>query len=91
MSSKEVIRVTKSLTKIAIKHDLDGNDLLKSIREALDKGTSECGELTITCREKTKESAIFLFESEKMLYQFPIPFGMLRPIHERRRTRFYYR
>jgi hypothetical protein len=91
MSSKEVIRVTKSLTRIAIKHELNKNDLLKSISKALDKGTSECGELAITCREKTKESAIFLFESEKELYQFPIPLGMFHPIHERRRTHFYYR
>ena len=78
MSAKERMRATKSIARIAARHNLDGDELLECIREAWDKGDSRCGDLTITCRKKTAKVAVFLFEDDKVLYQFSIPVRVLR-------------
>jgi len=86
VSAKEQAKITKSLARISVQCNLDGDELVKCIREAWDLGKSRCGDLTITCREKTKDAAIFLFEAEQVLYQFPIPFEVLRPPPKQRST-----
>ncbi|MHA2069524.1 MAG: hypothetical protein ACXABY_34610 [Candidatus Thorarchaeota archaeon] len=79
MSAKERARVTKSIIWLAAQCNLDEGELLECIREAGNSGESRCGEhLTITCRNKTNEAAIFLFEAERVLSQFPIPIEILR-------------
>jgi hypothetical protein len=79
MSAKERARLTKSITRLAAQCDLDEGKLLECIREAWNSGESRCGDhLTITCRNKTEDAAIFLFEAEGVLSQFPIPVKFLR-------------
>jgi hypothetical protein len=79
MSTKERARVNKSITQLAAKYNLDEGKLLECIREAWNSGKSRCGDhLTITCRKKTEDAAIFLFETERVLSQFPIPVKFLR-------------
>lgn len=63
---------------MCLQFNLDGNDLLERVQEAWEKGESRCGGLRITCRKKTKDSAVFLFEAKETLYQFPIPVEVLR-------------
>lgn len=70
MSAKERVRATKSIARIAVRHDLDGDELLECIREAWDKGDSRCGDLTITCRKKTASTAIFLLKMTKFYISF---------------------
>ena len=84
MGRNKQVKGTKSLAHIAKKCNLDGDELLECVREALEKGKSRCGNLNITCRKKTKDSAIFLFESEEALHQFPIQIAALHPIPKRR-------
>ena len=78
MSRKEQYSVRKYLANMATRYDLENEELIECVREALNNKTSKCGALTITCRKKKKEAAIFLFESGEDLYQFPIPFEVLR-------------
>ena len=58
-------RALESLESIAAKNDVDASELVKSIVEAWEKDESRCEQLSIRCREKTEDSAIFLFMDER--------------------------
>ena len=61
MLMRERLKVVKSIAQIAVKCHLDGDKLLDSIMESNTNGEAKCGMLTITQREKTADSTIFLF------------------------------
>lgn len=67
------------IAKLAVKYKVDPNRFFKHILEAWNKRESKCEQLTIRCRRKTVESAIFLFTtSQKVVAQFPISTRTLR-------------
>ena len=83
MSKREKVKVKKYLVNLAVRYDLEGDEILECVREAFNKETSKCGVLTITCRKKEKDFAVFLFEAQDDLYQFPIPFEVFRLVPRR--------
>lgn len=67
------------LASIALKNRIDADRFSSLIVEAWHKEEAKHKSLTVTCREKTKESAVFLFAvGGKVLAQFPISTKMLR-------------
>ena len=72
-------KALESLESIAAKNDVDASELINSIVEAWEKDESRCEQLSIRCREKTEDSAIFLFMNEsKVVAQFPIPLSIIQ-------------
>jgi replication factor A1 len=66
-------RILENLARIAMLHKVDSNEFFDRIVEAWNHDGSECGQLTIKCRKRTRNSAIFLFtNSRKVEAQFPI-------------------
>ena len=62
-----------SMVLIASKHDLDPESLVDAFFEAWEHGSSQCGELKISCREGSRGSAVFLItKGEKVVWQFPV-------------------
>jgi replication factor A1 len=75
-------RVLDNLAKIAVLHNVDAGEFFDRIVEAWNQQKSECQQLTIECRERTKNSAIFLFTTNRMLVaQFPISISILQGKH----------
>ena len=67
------------LAKIALKYKIDSSEFFNQIVEAWDHEESERKQMTIECRKKTEDSAIFLFtRSQEVVAQFPISTGILR-------------
>jgi len=67
------------LALIAIKHSLDPGNFFNRIVEAWNLGRSKCERLKIVCREKGKDSAVFLFTlGSDVLAQFPIGTEILK-------------
>lgn len=63
----------KSIVTIARKHDVDPNQLVDAFVEAWENTTAQCGELTISRRGITRDSATFLItKKEKVIWQFPV-------------------
>ena len=76
-------RVLDNLAKIAVLHNVDAGEFFDRIVEAWNQQKSECQQLTIECRERTKNSAIFLFTTDRMLVaQFPISITILQGKHQ---------
>jgi len=72
-------RILEYLAQIAVKYKVDSGEFINCIVDAWDHEESECKQLTIRCREKTKNSAIFLFtNNRKVVAQFPIPTMILQ-------------
>jgi replication factor A1 len=76
-------RILESLARIALLHKVDSNEFFNRIVEAWNHDGSECSELAIKCRKKTKYSAIFLFtdgqkQARKVIAQFPISIAILQ-------------
>ena len=83
MPSYKDRRTLENLAKIAILHKVDASEFFNRIVEAWNHDRSECKQLTIKCRKKTKNSAIFLFtkgrkRARKVVAQFPISIAILR-------------
>lgn len=71
-------RSLEFLARIAVKHNVKSSRLFDCMIEAWDQEESECGELRVVCREKTGDSAVFLFvEDQRVLGQFPLPTEVL--------------
>ena len=75
--------VLESLAGIAIRHKVDSNEFFDCIIEAWNHERSICGQLTIRCRKRMRNSAIFLFTNgkkreRKVVAQFPISIAVLR-------------
>jgi replication factor A1 len=76
-------RILESLARIALLHKVDSNEFFNRIVEAWNHDGSECAQLAIKCRKKTKYSAIFLFsngqkQARKVIAQFPISIAILQ-------------
>jgi replication factor A1 len=72
-------RVLENLARIAMLHKVDPSKFFNCIVEAWNHDGSECAQLAIECRKRTKHSAIFLFtNNRKIVAQFPISIAILR-------------
>jgi len=66
-------RILDYLARIAVMYKVDSSEFFNCILEAWNHKESECNQLVIICREKTKKSAIFLFTNgQKVVAQFSI-------------------
>ena len=62
------------LALISIKHGIDSNDFFRSVVEAWKRQESTCESLSIKCRKKTRDNAIFLItKGFKVVAQFTLP------------------
>jgi len=69
----------KYLAKMAIKNNINSNELFNSLVDAWKLKESTCHNIVIKYRKKKNDSTIFLFTSgEKVLGQFPIPESILQ-------------
>ncbi len=72
-------RLLEYLAKISVKHRIDPNKLFNKIVDAWKNRRSKCKQLTIQCREKERDHAIFLITTDyKVVAQFPIPEPLLK-------------
>ena len=79
MHSYEDGRVLENLARIAVSYRVDTSEFFDRIVEAWNHEGSECGQVVIECRERMKNSAIFLFTTDrKVLAQFPISITVLQ-------------
>jgi len=68
------VRVLEYLAILAVSNSIDANEFFDSIVEAWKEDESQCKQLTVRCRERTRDSAIFLFiAAHNTIAQFPIP------------------
>jgi len=72
-------RSLKYLDLISIKYGIDSNDFFNSFVEAWGCQESTCESLSIKCRKKTRDNAVFLItKGFKVVAQFPIPKHILK-------------
>lgn len=77
--SQEERSVLESLSLVAIKYDFDANDFFSCLVKAYNQDEFKNREVSISCRKKSENSAVFLFtRGEKVLGQFPIPTSLLK-------------
>jgi len=73
------MRLIEYLTRISAKYRIDPNKLFNKIVDAWKNRKSKCKQLTIQCREKLRNHAIFLITTDyKVVAQFPIPEKLLK-------------
>ncbi len=72
-------RILENLARIAMLHKVDSSEFFNRIVEAWNHDGSECAQLAIKCRKRTKNSAIFLFTTgREVVAQFPISITILQ-------------
>ena len=72
-------KVLDSLALISMKYEIDSNDFFNSFVEAWECQESTCENLSIKCRKKTQDNAVFLItKGVKVVAQFPIPQHILK-------------
>lgn len=72
------IRLLEYLARISVKHEIDLSKFFSSFLDAFQHDEAACGELSIECRVKTRDHAIFLItNTHKVVAQFPIPVHIL--------------
>jgi len=72
--SYDDIRLLEYLARISVKHEVDSGKFFSSFLDAFEHDEATCGELSIECRGKTRDHAIFLItNSHRVVAQFPIP------------------
>ena len=72
-------KLLEYLAKISVKYRVDHNTLFNKIVDAWQNRRSKCKQLTIQCREKMRDRAIFLITIDtKVVAQFPIPEHLLK-------------
>ena len=80
------IRLLEYLAKISMKHGIDSDEFFNSFLDVEKHQESTCGKLSIECRMRTRDYAIFLITSgPKVVAQFSIPEHVLEennPIKE---------
>jgi len=88
--SYDDMRLLEYLARISIKYGIDSNKFFNSFLDASQHKESKGGKLSIECRLRTKEYAIFLITSgPKVVAQFRMPERVLKennPIKEFTRT-----
>jgi len=76
--SYDDIRLIEYLARISVKHEIDSGKFFSSFLDAFQHDEAACGELSIECRVKTRDHAIFLItNTHKVVAQFPIPVHIL--------------
>jgi hypothetical protein len=76
--STDDIRLLEYLASISAKHEIEAGKFFNSFLDAFQHEEAACGELSIKCRVKTQDHAIFLItETQKGIAQFPIPTHIL--------------
>jgi len=72
-------RLLEYLVKISVKHRIDPNKFFNKIVDAWKNRRCRCKQLTIQCREKMRDRAIFLLTKDyEVVAQFPIPEHLLK-------------
>jgi len=72
------MRLLEYLDRISAKHGIDLGKFFSSFQDALQHEEAKCGKLSIECRAKTRNHAIFLItDTKKVVAQFPIPTHIL--------------
>jgi replication factor A1 len=72
-------RVLENLARIGVLYKVDASEFFNRIVEAWNHEGSECEQVIIECRKRTKNSAIFLFTTDrKVVAQFPISISILQ-------------
>ena len=72
-------KALNSLVLISMKYGIDSNDFFNSFTEACERQESTCESLSIKCRKKTQDNAVFLItKGFKVVAQFPIPKHILK-------------
>ena len=72
-------RILENLARIAVLHKVDAREFFNRIVEAWNHEESECEQVIIKCRKRTKNSAIFLFTNgREVIAQFPISITILQ-------------
>jgi replication factor A1 len=67
------------LAIIAVKYKIDSSELFEHIREAWNQEESKCEQMVIRCREKSEDSAVFLFMAgHNVVGQFSISTRILQ-------------
>jgi len=68
------MRLLEYLARISLKHGIDSGKFFSSFLDASQHQESKCGKLSIECRAKTRDYAIFLItRGPKVVAQFPMP------------------
>jgi len=84
------MRLLEYLARISTKYGIDSEEFFNSFLDASQHQESKCGKLSIECRMRTRDYAIFLItRGSKVVAQFPIPERVLEennPIKEFTRT-----
>ena len=67
-------RLLQYLALVSLKYEIDSHDFFDGLVEAWKRHEATCGSLSIECRNKTRDNAIFLItNSRKVVAQFSIP------------------
>jgi len=73
------VRVLEYLAILAVSNSIDADEFFDSIVEAWKEDESQCKQLTVRCRERTRDSAVFLFiAAHNTIAQFSIPTPILQ-------------
>ena len=73
------LKSLESLALISMKYGIESNDFFDSFVKAWRHQKSCCGDLSIECRRKTRDGAVFLItKGFKVIAQFPIPKKVLK-------------
>jgi len=68
------LRILESLVLISMKYGIDSEKFFESFVEACKRQESTCESLSIECRKKTRDNAVFLITNGfRVVAQFPIP------------------
>jgi len=68
------IQLLEYLARISVKYEIDSGKFFSSFIDAFQHEEATCGELSIECRLKARDHAIFLITNRhKVVAQFPIP------------------
>jgi len=75
---KNKVSALEYLAFVSIKYEVDPDELLYALHSALEEQEVTCRQLSIKCRSKTKDEAIFLIlKDSTVVAQFPISNGLL--------------
>ena len=76
--SSDDMRLLEYLDRFSVKHEIDSSKFFSSFLDAFQHEEATCGKLSIKCRAKTRNHAIFLItDTHKVVAQFPIPVHIL--------------
>ncbi|MCJ7721851.1 OB-fold nucleic acid binding domain-containing protein [Candidatus Bathyarchaeota archaeon] len=75
-------KALENLALISMKYGIDSNDFFNSFIEAWERQESTCESLSINCRKKTQDNAVFLItKGVKVVAQFSLSKSVLQKIN----------